>query len=539
MKDYDCDIKYHPGKANVVADALSRKVALSKITAQKELQQELLKEEIEVVIEICGRLEIRSTLLEEIKRKQKEDKCCQEIQQQMIEGKQTDFQVVEGVLRFKGRVCVPQDMELRNKVLFEAHNTLYTAHPGGVKMYQDLKKNYWWLGMRKEVESYVAKCLTCQQVKAEHQRPSGTLQPLSIPEWKWEDISMDFIVGLPKVQRGYNALWVIVDRLSKSAHFIPIKDTTTSDQLGQIYVKEIVRLHGVPKVIVSDRDARFTAAFWNGLQKALGTRVSLSTAYHPQTDGQTERTNQVIEDMLRACCMDHKANWNDILPLVEFAYNNSYQATIKMAPYEALYGRKCRSPLHWDELGEKQSLESAIGPEMTQKMIEDVRLIRERMKQAQDRQKSYADLRRKELEFQVSDKVFVKVAPYKHVMRFGKKGKLAPRYIGPFEVLQRVGRVAYRLALPPSLDKVHDVFHVSLLRKYVSDPSHVLKTEEVELNDNLTYKEHPVQILDRKLKELRNKSIPLVKVLWRNHKAEEATWEVEQDMRSRYPELFP
>ena len=165
---------------------------------------------------------------------------------------------------------------------------------------------------------------------------------------------------------------------------------------------------------------------------------------------------------------------------------------------------------------------------MTQKMIEDIRTIKTRMKQAQDRQKSYTDLRRKDVEFQVGEKVFVKVAPYKHVLKFGKKGKLAPRYIGPFEVLQRVGKVAYKLALPPSMDKVHDVFHVSLLRKYISDPSHVLKIEEVELKDNLVYEERPVQILDRKIKELRNKSIPLVKVLWRNHKVEEATWEVEQ-----------
>ena len=236
--------------------------------------------------------------------------------------------------------------------------------------------------MKKDIGDYVANCLVCQQVKVEHQRPSGLLQPLSIPEWKWEDISMDFIVGLPRVQRGYNAIWVIVDRLTKLAHFIPVKDSTTSDQLAQIYIREIVRLHGVPKTIVSDRDSRFVSAFWNSLQRSLGTRLAFSTAYHPQTDGQTERTNQVIEDMLRACYMEYKATWNEMLPLIEFAYNNSYQATIKMAPYEALYGRKCRSPLHWDEVGEKETLNQVLGPEMTQKMIEDIRLIKTRMKQA-------------------------------------------------------------------------------------------------------------------------------------------------------------
>ena len=175
---------------------------------------------------------------------------------------------------------------------------------------------------------------------------------------------------------------------------------------------------------------------------------------------------------------------------------------------------------------------------MTQKLVEDVKLIRNRMKQAQDRQKSYADLKRKEVEFQVGDKVFLKVSPYKRGMRFGSKGKLAPRYVGPFEVLQRVGKVAYRLALPPNMDRVHDVFHVSMLRKYVSDPLHILSVEDVEVTENLVYEECPVQILDRRVKELRNKSVLLVKILWRNHKVEEATWEVERDMRNRFPELF-
>ncbi|XP_031257583.1 uncharacterized protein LOC116115589 [Pistacia vera] len=175
---------------------------------------------------------------------------------------------------------------------------------------------------------------------------------------------------------------------------------------------------------------------------------------------------------------------------------------------------------------------------MTQKMIEDVKLIRKRMKQAQDRQKSYTNPKRKDIEFQVGDKVFVKISPYKRVMRFGRKGKLAPRYICPYEVLEKVGKVAYRLPLLASMDRIHNVFHVSFLRKYVSDPSHILQANEVELKDELIYEERPVQILDRRIKELRNKKVPLVKILWRNHNVEEATWEVEQDMKERYPDLF-
>lgn len=179
--------------------------------------------------------------------KQGKDDTCKIICQRIIEGKETDFKIVNGALMFRDRICVPQDDELRNKILSEAHNTLYTAHPGSVKMYQDVKKSYWWSGMKNDIADYVARCLTCQQVKAEHQRPSGLLQPLEIPKWKWEDISMDFIVGLPKVQQGYNAIWVVVDRLTKTAHFLPMTDKIDAFRLGQLYVKEIVRLHGVPR----------------------------------------------------------------------------------------------------------------------------------------------------------------------------------------------------------------------------------------------------------------------------------------------------
>ncbi|KAL5572458.1 hypothetical protein UlMin_022055 [Ulmus minor] len=292
--------------------------------------------------------------------------------------------------------------------------------------------------MKKDVAKFVEKCLICQKVKAEHQRPAGELQPIEIPEWKWEKISMDFVVGLPKTTKGHDAIWVIVDRLTKSAHFLPIKITY------------------------------------------------------------------------------------------------SYQATIGMAPYEALYRRKCRSPVHWFETRESQ----IAAPDFIESTTEAIKLIRERMKTAQDRQKSYADKRRRPLEFHVRDSVFLKITPMKGVMRFGKRGKLSPRYIGPFEILERVGKVAYRLALPPDLSLVHNVFHVSMLKKYIPDPTHVLEHEPIEVHEDLTYEEQPVQVLDRKEKKLRNKAIPLVKVLWRNHKVEEATWEREAEMRAKYTHLF-
>ncbi|XP_077222075.1 uncharacterized protein LOC143855912 [Tasmannia lanceolata] len=229
-----------------------------------------------------------------------------------------------------------------------------------------------------------------------------------------------------------------------------------------------------------------------------------------------------------------EGNWDQHLPLVEFSYNNSYHSSIESAPYEALYGKRCRTPTCWDEVGERKLL----GPELVQESTDKVRMIQQHMRTAQSRQKSYADHRRRDLEFAVGDRVFLKVSPWKGVIRFGKKGKLSPRYIGPYEILERIGPVSYRVALPPALSHVHNVFHVSLLRKYLADPSHVLQTEPMQLEQDLSYEEQPVQILDRKEQILRTKRISLVKILWRSQATEEATWEPEEEMKQKYPHLF-
>jgi hypothetical protein len=208
--------------------------------------------------------------------------------------------------------------------------------------------------MKGDITEYVSLCDTCQRVKVEHQRPAGLLQPLKILEWKWEEIRMDFIVRLPRTQVGYDSIWVIVDWLTKVSHFIPVKTTYSGAKLVELYMSRIVCLHGVPKKIVSDRGLQFTSKFWKKLHESMDTELNFSLAYHPQTDGQTERTNQILEDMLRACALKYGKSWNKSLPYAEFSYNNSYQASIEMAPYEALYGRQCRTPLFWSQTGESQ-----------------------------------------------------------------------------------------------------------------------------------------------------------------------------------------
>jgi len=241
----------------------------------------------------------------------------------------------------------------------------------------------------------------------------------------------------------------------------------------------------------------------------MGTKLRFSTAYHLQTDGQLERTIQTLEDMLRACVLDFSGSWACYLPLVEFSYNNSFQASIGMAPYKALYGQKCHSSLYSDELGERRIL----GPDIVHDTLDKVVIIQQRLLGAQDRQKSSADVCRRTLEFIEGDKVFLRVAPMKGVTRFSKKKKLNPATLDHSKSCKRVGPVAYQLVLPPTLARVHDVFHVSMLRKYIPNPSHIIKYESLQLREDLTYEEIPVKLLDRKVQELRTKSILLVKVL--------------------------
>ncbi|GKC00504.1 putative reverse transcriptase domain-containing protein [Tanacetum coccineum] len=293
----------------------------------------------------------------------------------------------------------------------EAHKTRYSVHPRADKMYHDLRDIYWSPGIKRGIAMYISKCLTCSKVKAEHQRPSGLLQQLELPEWKWDNITMNFIMKLPRTKSGHDTIWVIVDKMTKSAHFLATREDYSMEKLARLYIDKIVARHGVPVLIILDRDGRFTSRFWQTLQK------------------------RTLDDMLRAYVIGFGGSWDVHLPLAEFSYNNSYHSSIGCAPFEALYGRKCRSPVLWAEIGESR----LIGPELVQETTDKVVLIKEKLKATRDRQKSYADNRRKPLYLEVGDQVLLKVSPWKGVISFGKKGKLALRYVGPFEIIKKIG----------------------------------------------------------------------------------------------------
>ncbi|GJZ41533.1 putative reverse transcriptase domain-containing protein [Tanacetum coccineum] len=321
-------------------------------------------------------------------------------------------------------------------LLLLTYNSKYSIYPEANKMYYDLRDRYWWSGMKKDIAVYVSRRLTCLKVKAEHQRPSGLLQQPKIPEWKCKGIAMEFVMKLPRTSSGHDTIWVIVGRLTKSAHFLPMHEDYKMDMLARLYLNEIVARHGVSILIISDCDIRFTSRFWQLMQEALGTRLDMSTAYHPQTDSQSEHTIQTLEDMLKACVLDFEGSWNVHLPLVEFSYNNSYHSSIRCAPFEALYG----------------------------------------------------------------------------VVRFGKKRKLAPRFVRPFGIIKKEGLVAYRLRLPKELNDVHDTFHVSNHKKCLADLTLQVPLDEIQVDVKFNLVEEPVEILEREFKKLKQSRIAIVKV---------------------------
>ncbi|WVZ52164.1 hypothetical protein U9M48_003249 [Paspalum notatum var. saurae] len=330
-----------------------------------------------------------------------------------------------------------------------------------------------------------------QRIKVDHLKPAGMLQPLAIPAWKWEDVHMDFIVGLPCTQKGYHSIWVITDLLTKSAHFLPVK-------------------------------THYNAATYARL-------LPFSNS------GQVERVNQILEDMLRACALTYSTKWDDCLPLAEFAYNNSYQRSLEMDPFEALYGRRCETPLNWFEPGERVT----FGPDLVTQAEKQVKFIHENLKRAQSRQKSYFNRRRRPLVFEKGDHVYVRVSPMKGVHWFGVKGKLAPRYVGPFQISERCGPVAYRLELPPHLAAVHDVFHVSQLKKCLRVPEETVNMSQIQVEPDLTYEEKPIKIFDQKQRSTRKRTINFYKVQWSIHSEEEATWEHEEYLQTKYLGFLP
>nr|GEY94450.1 reverse transcriptase domain-containing protein [Tanacetum cinerariifolium] len=368
-------------------------------------------------------------------------------------------------------------------------------------------KGYGAVLMQREKANVVADALSRKErekplrvrslVLTDHKDLMQQILEAKVESLKEGNVQKEDLGRMQKTPSGYDSIWVIVDRLTKSAHILPKKKTNSIKKLAELYLKEIMYRHGVPVSVIFYRDSLFTSRYWVYLQKALGTQLDLSTAYYPETDGQSERTIQTLKDKLRACVIGFGSSWDKHLPLVEFSYNNSYHASIKAATFEALYGRKCRS-----------------------------------------RQKIYADLKRRLMEFEVGDKVMLKVSPWRGVIRFGKRRKLSPRFIRPFKVIGRIRPVAYKLELPHKLRGIHDTLHVSNLKRCFVNDDVVIPLDEFQLDDKLHFVEKPVEIMDREVKRLKQSRISIVKVCWNSRRGPELTWEREDFFRIKYPHLF-
>ncbi|WVZ76756.1 hypothetical protein U9M48_024698 [Paspalum notatum var. saurae] len=494
IKDYDLEIHYHPGKANVVADALSRRAHCNVIEVRPTArvicwEMNEIEMPVEFLVELYN-ISIEPTLRDLIVEAQKHDPGMAHIREGIAEAKRDCFTLDnQGVLWFKNRLVVPKDMELRKKILEEAHESVLAMHPGSNKMYQDLKQRFWWTRMKREIAKYVSECHVCKRVKADHLKPAGMLHPLNIPAWKWEDIHMDFVVGLPRTQKGYDSIWVIIDRFTKSAHFIPVKTSYTA---AATYADYEVSRH----------------------------KVDPRLAVPPSTSGQVERVNQILEDMLRARVLTYSTKWDECLPLASLhittATKRAWRWLLSRLVWEEV--QNTSEPV---ELRRASYLRARFGNTSR-------RASEENLKRARSRQKSYSDRRRRPLVFKEGDHVYLRVSPMKGVHRFGVKGKLAPRYVGPFKISEKCGPVAYRLELPPRLAAVHDIFHVSQLKKCPRVPEEEIDTSQVQIEPDLTYEAGPVKVPDQKQRSTRRSTVTMYKVQWSEHTEEEATWETEE-----------
>ncbi|GJS47940.1 ty3-gypsy retrotransposon protein [Tanacetum coccineum] len=383
--------------------------------------------------------------------------------------------------------------------------------------------------MRKSVEDFIKQCLICQQTKYSTQALGGYLQPLPTPMAVWEDVSMDFITGLP-MSKGFTVILVVVDRFTKYAHFGTLPTEFNAHKVADVFLEIVIKHHGLPKTIVSDRDPIFSK-FWKQLFHLSGTQLNHSTAYHPQTDGQTEVVNRGLEQYLRAMVSTRPQHWARLLPWAEYCYNTSYHSSIKMSPFQALYGRMPLTVVPYPPGASKV----AAVEDLLVERDELLRQLKSNLLAAKERMELKANKRRREIEFQVGDMVLVKLQPYRQLTLAKRlSNKLAKRYYGPYEVVERIGKVAYRLALPAT-SKIHPVFHVSILKAFLGKGDEAVTELPEEVQDGRP-REQPVAVCDSREVLQNGKAIRQVLVQWDNGSPEEATWECLSDFQNAYPD---
>jgi hypothetical protein len=499
--------KYKKGTENTAADALSRVGHLMEISScQPDWIQEVLNS-------------------------YNNDADMQLLIQQLAINSPDDkgFSMNHGLVKYKGRLVIGDNLALQTKLIATLHESAVGCHSGIQATYQRVKKLYYWPGMKLAVELFVRQCQVCQQAKHTNTKPGGLLQPLPPPQAPWQEITMDFIEGLP-LSDGANVILVVVDRFTKYAHFLPLRHPYSAASVAKLLMDQVVKLHGVPISIISDRDRIFTSAVWKGLFKAVGTKLHYSTAYHPQTDGQSERVNQCLEQYLRCAVQDSPTQWRRWLAMAEFWYNTNHHTALGCSPFTALY----RTEPNFGAMPNiTVSDDSPVVGELRDYQAQ-TEFLRSKLLQAQHRMKSQADKNRTEREFQVGEQVLLKLQPYaQHSVVNRACPKLSYKYFGPYAILERVGAVAYKLQLPAAA-QVHPVFHVSQLKPFTAKYSPVFS--ELPLVPALdTTAAIPQQILERRIVRDGNAAAVQILVKWSHSSPQEATWEDYHQLKRRYP----
>jgi transposase InsO family protein len=505
-------IVYKKGVENKVADALSRRPNLH-------------CDDITLQLHALATSSVVPSWLAEVTKGYESDEQAKKLLQSLATGHSMDpFTLTAGIIRHKGRVWLGHDSALQLKVMTALHDSAVGGHSGFPVTYRRIKSVFSWPGMKSQIKEFVSTCSVCLQAKPDRSRYPGLLLPLPIPEHAWQVVTMDFISGLPTSHR-YNCIMVVVDKFSKYAHFLALAHPFTALTVAKLYFSEVYKLHGLPSSIVSDRDPIFTSKLWQELFRLAGTKLCLSSAYHPQSDGQTERVNQCVEAYLRCFVHACPRQWYSWLSLAEFWYNTSYHTSLGKSPFEVLYGH---TP---SQLG-LESTEQCSVPDLStwlqtrQLMLQQVKL---HLQRAQDRMKKQADKGRVERVFAVGDKVFLKLQPYcQKTVEDRAVQKLAFRFFGPFEIIRQVNSVAYELALPAG-SSVHPVFHVSQLKSAVGARTPVCDS----VPDLSTGLQVPEEVLNSRLYKKGNKVVTQLLVKWSSWPDSLATWEDEQAIKQR------
>ncbi|WVZ87398.1 hypothetical protein U9M48_034038 [Paspalum notatum var. saurae] len=436
------------------------------------------------------------------------------------------FTLKNGLIRYKSRIWLAHNPAIQQHILEALHASPTGGHSGVHATYMRIKNLFAWPGLKRMVHTFVTHCAVCQQAKSEWVKYPGLLQPLPVPDYAWQVVSMDFIEGLP-LSKGFNCILVVVDKFSKYAHFIPLSHPFTAMKIAMVYMDNIFKLHGLPQAIISDRDRIFTSTLWQELFRLSGTALRMSSAYHPQNDGQTERVNQCLETYLRCFVHGCPTKWKDWLSLAEFWYNTSYHSSLNKTPFEVLYGTQ---PHH---LGIDRVESCAVDD--LQEWLKNRKLMTQSLQlhlhRAQQRQKLQADKNRTERTFSVGDSVYVKLQPYIQQSVMPRASyKLSFRYFGPFTIIDKIGAVAYKLQLPPS-SAIHPVFHVSQLKQAVGTNCQVSSV----LPPKHSQFQIPLRVLQRRSVSRGDRNVSQVLIHWSTWPVSLATWEDEAVLRQQFP----